>query len=292
MFEKFIEAIRVSSVDKDLLGLSERLRDVGINTFALSHFCKNEDKAKADVSKIGDILKVAKDCIDGIEKLDDIMEHIKYIREGMVRDMFAVRNSFPTYKPEVTKRICKFASSHNEDDAQEDSYKAEAGRLLAEFLGWDRLPDSIVNVEIYMSDDDERAVMSFGVKNKPTCIGISIPVEVDYSASWKFHKMTEEEDRLSICPMDKLVTLIPDIDLGISVGVGGKDCRTMRFGKVEDVRLAIDKVLDYDIRDHIDNIEDISDVKDADQFEVWRMRRAANARAKENQGNSEVRTCE
>lgn len=284
MFEKFIEAIGVSGVDEDLVGLSKRLRDAGVRTFALSHFCK--DKAKADVSKIGDILKVAKDYIDGIEKLDDIMEHIKYIREGMIRDMFAVRNSFPTYKPEVTKQICKFASPHNEDDAQKDSHKAEAGRLLRVFLGWDRLPESIVNVEIYMSDDDERVIMSFGVKNKPTRIGISIPVEVDYSECWEFQMMSDAIDGtcgLSDCSIERLTSLIPSIDLRISVGAGGKDCRTMQFGKVEDVRLAIDKVLDYDIRDHIDNIEDISDVKDADQFEVWRMRRAANARAKENE---------
>lgn len=275
MFKELEKALRFDGFYKELDDVGERIRRAGVKYNSLSRWCRDGNQ-KAPESKIGELQELAGKCVEGVGELDDIIRVFRSWRDNLARHVFQIRDAFPSFRPGVIDEMRKIA------DSDEDVVcRPRARELLAEFLGYDKLPDDFVCVGL--STEGSMVVASFGLKGKPTRIGIGIPVTVDYANSIRIQDMDDAELGFAGVKVGDLEKLVPLLVFEVSVGVGNHDCRSTKFRTVEEVKSAIEKMLDYDARKSIKEIDDVCEAKDADDFSDWRMRRFANRRAAENE---------
>lgn len=281
MFKELEKALRFDGFYKELDDVEERIRRAGVKYNSLSRW-RRDGNQKAPESNIGELQELARKCVEGVRELDDIIWVFRSWRDMLARNVFQIRNAFPSFMPGVVDKMRKIA-----DSDEEGVCCPRARKLLAEFLGYDKLPDDFVCVEL--STKDSMVVATFGLKGKPTRIGIWIPVAVDYANSIRIQDMNDDELGFAEVKVGDLEKLVPLIVLGVSVGIGNHDCRSSKFKTVEEVKSAIEKILDYDARNSIKEIDDVCEANDADDFSEWRMRRFANRRAAENSEDELVR---
>lgn len=271
MFSKLFDAIKMAHVDDAMLSMDEELRNIGVPYVSFSPFSKTT--RKADGSKTVEMIELSKKCLDGVDELDAMIASLYRMRGSLVHNILSIRNSFPTFNPEATERLCRLAET--KDDINMDTVRD----AFAEFLGYESLPDSIVNVSLRSKED--YVMVYFGIKGKPTNAGVAIPVAVDYSKSFYMQQL-DDENGLESFPKDKLERYLPYLNFGISVGVGKNDERSTDVKTIGDLKKAIEALFDYDVRSSIANIEDVSNATTAEQFDEWRMLRHANKCAMEN----------
>lgn len=274
MFKELEKSLRFDGFYKELYDVEERIHRAGVKYNSLSRWCRDGNQ-KAPESKIGELQELARKCVEGAGELDDIIRVFRHWRDDLARHVFQIRNAFQSFRPGVVEEMRKIADSDGDG-----ACRPRARELLAEFLGYDKLPDDFVCVEL--SAEDSMVVAKFGLKGKPTRIGIWIPAAVDYANSINIQDMNDDELGFAEVKVDDLEKLVPLLVFGVSVGVGSHDCRSAKFKTVEEVKSAIEKILDYDARNSIKEIDDVCEAKDADDFSEWRMRRFANRRAAEN----------
>lgn len=271
MFSKLFDAIEMAHIDGIILSVDEELKDIGVPYMSFSPFSKAT--RKADSSKTVEMIELSKKCLDGVDELDALIASLYSMRGSLVHDILSIRNSFPTFNPEATERLCRLAET--KDDIKMDTVRD----AFAEFLGYESLPDSIVNVSLRSRKD--YVIVDFGIKDKPTKVGVAIPVAVDYSKSFYMQQL-DDKNGLESFPKDKLEGYLPYLTFGISVGVGENDERSADVKTIGDLKKAIEALFDYDARSSIASIEDVSNATTAEQFNEWRMLRYANKRAMEN----------
>lgn len=282
MFKELEDALRFDKFYAELDDVGKRLRDAGIKYNSFSRWRWSKDKSeKLPESKIGELQEIARKCVDGAAELDRIIEGFKSLRDNLARHVFQIRDAFPSFNASVTKEMRDIAEKGK--DLPEDLRALVPDKTrsaLARFLGYDKLPDNIVDVDLFM--DESMVIASFGLKGKPTRMGIGIPVTVDYANNYHVNDLDDGPLQFAKVGVGELEKLIPLLVLEISVGASQEDYMSTTFKTVEDLKSAIEKMFDYDVRDSIKKIGDISEVKDADDFSAWRMRRSANRRAAEN----------
>lgn len=276
MFEDVKKMLFSKSVHEDLWSIVDRMKDVSVPRIGFSVFY--EDKKNTNtvpVSKIGEMVSISRDCIEGVKEIDSLIYDLKHMRGELVSNVLSIRHFFPTYNPDNTRNLV---------EAVKSTSVPEMRQALANFLGYDKLPDEIVNVGLSLNS--RMVIATFGVKGKPTRMGIGAPIDVDLCNDQDVRYMYDK-DMLDYYDVKSLEKEVPLLKFFISLGSGDGDERVAMVSSIEDLRNAIEKAMECDVRDDLDKIEDISDVKDADQFQTWRMLRRANANAAKNSGQDE-----
>lgn len=275
MFKELENALAFDKFYAELDDVGKRLHDAGIKYNSLSRWSKDKSE-KLPESKIGELQEIARKCVDGAAELDRIIEGFKSLRDNLARHVFQIRDAFPSFNVAVTNDMCMLAEADNAK-----TFNDSARSLLAKFLGYEKLPDGIVNVDLFMHGKSTLAA-SFGIRGKPTRVGITIPAAVDYAKDHRVQELMDAREGFSEVAVDDLRGLIPELVMEVSPGVGVGDCTATRFCTVQELKAAIDRLFCYDARNSIRKVEDIDNVRDADDFSQWRMLRAANRRAAEN----------
>lgn len=224
-------------------------------------------RAECDMKALSELIK---DAISGISDLDYLIEEIKMMRGWLVRRVFDMRQGFVPDKRVLINQIFEVVKN-NSDTSQ-------LYGIVASLLGYDKLPDRIINLRAIVDDDCSKVFLRFDVKESPNSFTIVIPKEVDLRFDAKFPTEDEEFDNYPVKPLKKYVDadILLFVNLGTYVKSDKKNikCVCESFDKL---RENIDKTLGIDIREHLKHVDDIDSVKTVDDFLAWRQLRIAQA---------------
>jgi hypothetical protein len=244
---------------------------------------KDERNQKVDEKDAVRLCWCIEDALEGVAKLDDLIEELKWIRGRLVESVLEMRNAYRCTG-------CRDAIMRLAELSKQESPCAESVRsAFAELLGFSKLPEQFVNVKAIQSSMDEYTCVTFGVANRPTTATVVIPVEIDYGRDYKIPNEIEELAQYSRGLLaDKAG---PHIKLFVSLGavshageycVNTTDDISCVCRSVQELRDKVEKVVGLDVIGEMKKIEDISDVKTVEDFSYWRGLRSARAAAERN----------
>lgn len=285
MYENMNDALKIIWMDEGRQKLREAMNEMNVRMIRRYPMFqdKEERNQKVDAKDAVRLCGVIEDALEGVAKLDDLIEELKWIRGGLVESVLEMRNAYRCTG-------CRDAIMRLSDLSKQESPCAESVRsAFAELLGLSELPEQFVNVKAIKSRMDEYTCVTFGVADRPTTATVVIPVEIDYGRDYEIPNEVEE---LAQYPRKLLADKAePHIKMFVSLGAvshAGEYCANTTDDiscvcrSVKELRDKVDKVVGLDVIGKMKKIEDIRDVKTVEDFSYWRGLRSARAAAEKN----------
>lgn len=290
MFDIQKEAIEGMLTCPELRSISDGIFDMGVKSIGKhSHFLdtdrgRNDDGNgfKVEEKDAVRLVQLLGKCIDGVRSIDDMLIELNYIRGRLVEDALRLRHAYrpAEFRAEIM-RLHQLASNWKEN---QKSHKKEVSDLLAKILGFDKMPEAAINFNLSNDSKHDSVVVSFDVKDKPTSIAVSLPVEVDYRDRCGI----PDYDGCEKYPVGSLLEKTPRIVLHMFLGavaesgefgVDTTDCIEVVCPDLETLSKKVEKAIRIDVRDKMKKVTSIAEVKTVEDFCYWRGLRAANASA-------------
>lgn len=283
MFDKMKEALDILYKDQGVWKLDKDIDEMDIpHINKYSHYFDKDEKRERRFVKPEDVERLISSVdegLDGIHKLEDLMEEIKWMRGRLVSQVLDLRNAYkPPVHSELFETLVKLAESK---DCKEGAIRT----ALAGILEWEDLPDQIVKLSVGWCSGCDAVYIRFGINGKPTTATIVLPVVVDYASEYKIPKDIEGQMDF---PVSSLEDRRPEILYVVTPGVYtetsdydtfNRDNFETRCKDLEDLKGKIINTIGYDVRDGLKKVNDIEDVISIDDFRNWRFLRAANRAA-------------
>ena len=285
MYDNVNDALEIIFADEGRRKLFDAMHEMNIRMIRRYPMFqdKEERNQKVDEKDAVRLCGCIEDALEGVAKLDELIDELKWIRGGLVESVLEMRNAYRcTGCRDAIMRLAEF--SKNESPCAESVRSA-----FAELLGFSKLPEQFVNVKAIQSSMDEYTCVTFGVANRPTTATVVIPVEIDYGRDYKIPNEIEDlaQDSRGLLS-DKAG---PHIKLFVSLGavshageycVNTTDDISCVCRSVKELRDKVEKVVGIDVIGKMKKIEDIRDVKTVEDFSYWRGLRSARAAAERN----------
>ena len=285
MYENMNEALKIVWMDEGRQKLREAMNEMNVRMIRRYPMFqdKEERNQKVDEKDAVRLCACIEDALEGVAKLDDLIEELKWIRGGLVESVLEMRNAYRCTG-------CRDAIMRLAELSKQKSPCAESVRsAFAELLGLSELPEQFVNVKAIESRMNEYTCVTFGVADRPTTATVVIPVEIDYGKDYKIPKEIEELAQYSRELLHDKAG--PNIKMFVSLGavshageycVNTTDDISCVCRSVQELRDKVDKVVGLDVIGKMKWIEDIRDVKTVEDFSYWRGLRSARAAAERN----------
>lgn len=285
MYENMNDALKIIWMDEGRQKLSDAMKEMNVRMIRrYPMFKDNEERnQKVDEKDAVRLCGCIEDALEGVAKLDDLIEELKWIRGGLVESVLEMRNAYRcTGCRDAIMRLAELSK-------QESPCSKSVRSAFAELLGFSELPEQFVNVKAIGSRMDEYTCVTFGVADRPTTATVVIPVEIDYGKDYKIPNEIEELAQYSRELLSDKAG--PHIKMFVSLGavshageycVNTTDDISCVCRSVQELRDKIDKVVGLDVIGKMKWIEDIRDVKTVEDFSYWRGLRSARAAAERN----------
>lgn len=285
MYDNMNDAMEVIFADEGRMKLRDAMHEMNVQMIRRYPMFqdKEERNQKVDEKDAVRLCGCIEDALEGVAKLDELIEELKWIRGGLVENVLEMRNAYRCTG-------CRDAIMRLAELSKQESPCAESVRsAFAELLGFSELPEQFVNVKAIRSRMDEYTCVTFGVAGRPTTATVVIPVEIDYGGDFRIPKEIDELAQYSRELLsDKAGTHIRMfVSLG-AVSHAGEYCVNTTDDiscvcrSVQELRDKVDKVVELDVIGKMKWIEDIRDVKTVEDFSYWRGLRSARAAAERN----------
>lgn len=285
MYENAREALNAICLDEGRQKLRDEMREMHVGMIRRYPFFQDKEERSQKVEE-KDAVRLCgciEDALEGVAKLDKLVEELKWIRGGLVESVLELRNAYRCTG-------CRDAIVRLAELSKQESPCAESVRsAFAELLGLSELPEQFVNVKAIRSNMDECICVTFGVADRPTTATVVIPVEIDY---WRDYNIPTEIEELAEYPRELLSDkACPHIKMSVSIGavsrageycVNTTDDVSCVCRSVQELINKVDKVVGLDVIGKMKKIEDIRDVKTVEDFAYWRGLRSARSAAARN----------
>lgn len=292
MFGKMNEALELLFKDDGVWKLDREMGSMEIpHVDRFFSYFDRKDKKERKFVKPEDVERMCaciREGLDGIRKIEDMIDELKWIRGSLVSHVLDMRNAYkPPRHAEHIETLRRMVDEKDADD--EDAIRA----VFAAILDMEKLPEQMVNLKAGWCHGCDSVYVRFGVSGKPTTATAIIPVVVDYSSEYKIPKDMDEQKEF---PLAELEDRKPEILYVVTPGVYTEVCdydtinrdnMETRCRDLDDLRGKIMNTLEYDVRESLKKVCDISEVKTVDDFRNWRFLRAANMASERN--STEVR---
>lgn len=233
------------------------------------------ERAIGDMDSLGALIK---DAIGGVKNLDALIEEAKWMRACLARRVFEMRHGFMPHKSALVNRLYGIATD------KEDSSCLD--KIVADILGYDKLPDRMINLSTGLSRDGNQVYIFFDVQDSPTSIIVVMPREVDFRMDRHVPDGEEELERITVDDLRDYV----DTDIHLIVNTGSMPkCGDYEVSSVDNIesccanfdqlRDKLEKAMDIDVRNRIKAVRDIDQVETLEDFAAWRQLRAADRTA-------------
>lgn len=285
MYENMNDALKIIWMDEGRQKIREEMNEMNVRMIRRYPMFqdKEERNQKVDEKDAVRLCGCIEDALEGVAKLDELIDELKCIRGGLVESVLEMRNAYRCTG-------CRDAIMRLAELSKQESPCAESVRsAFAELLGFSELPEQFVNVKAIESRMHEYTCVTFGVADMPTTATVVIPVEIDYGRDCKIPNEIEE---LAQYPRELLADKAePHIKMFVSLGavsrageycVNTTDDISCVCRSVHELREKVDKVVGLDVIGKMKKIEDIRDVKTVEDFSYWRGLRSARAAAERN----------
>lgn len=285
MYENMNDALKIIWMDEGRQKLREAMNEMNVRMIRRYPMFqdKEERNQKVDDKDAVRLCGCIEDALEGLAKLDELIDELKWIRGGLVESVLEMRNAYRCTG-------CRDAIMRLAELSKQESPCAESVRsAFAELLGFSELPEQFVNVKAIESRMDEYTCVTFGVADRPTTATVVIPVEIDYGRDYKIPSEIKE---LAQYPRELLADKAePNIKMFVSLGafsrageycVNTTDDISCVCRSVQELRDKVGKVVGLDVIGKMKKIEDIRDVKTVEDFSYWRGLRSARAAAERN----------
>lgn len=143
MYENMNDALEIIFADEGRRKLSDAMNEMGIRMIRRYPMFKDKDELnqKVDEKDAVRLCRCIEDALEGVAKLDDLIEELKWTRGGLVESVLEMRNAYRCTG-------CRDAIMRLAELSKQESPCAESVRsAFAELLGFSELPDQFVNVK-------------------------------------------------------------------------------------------------------------------------------------------------
>lgn len=290
-FEEFGPALQMMWNSAGIDNIHNGIQELGVSHMNRFQAFIDKQEGKKPVrkyvspDKTGKLAELIKDAIEGVRALDEVVEEIRFMRGGLIRDIVEMRNAYyPPERREIIARLKK-AATMEECKAKSQELRYDLAQLLGFDLDSPRMK-SIIDIRCGKCELEDAIYIHFAVLNRPTSAVIIIPVDVDYQDDWNVQKHDDEWDGVSIDWIEG--KMVPEMRFIILPGsaTDAHDYSVFPTGtmssacySMEELSDKVTKALEIDIRSYIMHLDDILNVSDVDDFAHWRATRAANAEA-------------
>lgn len=280
-------------MDEGMTSLRKAMAEMGVKGFGRGGLferieSRNVDKDEYKVCENDAVkcMECVKSAYEGLKRIDLLIEELEDSRGNLVHSFLKLRNAYRT--PEKRMEIKMIA----EADKYKDPEMAMNVRrqCFASILGYEELPDNIVNLDFDTCLGDAALRITFGVRDSPTSVMVLIPFELDLG-----ERHFPDGDEMSSVETARIGNLSKvDIELYVFTGTlpecGDYAINQMsnivaKCRSIEDLRDKVKTAMKVDARKVIKNVGSISEVKSVDDFVAWRATRAVNAAVKLNSGD-------
>lgn len=285
MYENINDALKIVWMDDGCQKLSDEMHEMNVRTIRRYPMIqdKEERSQKVDEKDAVRLCRCIEDALEGVAKLDDLIEELKWIRGSLVESVLEMRNAYRCTG-------CRDAIMRLAELSKQESPCAESVRsAFAELLGFSELPEQFVNVKAIGSSRDECICVTFGVADRPTTATVVMPVEIDYGRDYniptEIKELAEYPRKLlsdKACPHIKMFVSLGAVSHAGEYCVNTTDDVSCVCRSVQELRDKVDKVVGLDVIGKMKKIEDIRDVKTVEDFAYWRGLRSARSAAARN----------
>ena len=277
-------------MDEGMMSLRKAMCEMGVKGFGLGGLFESiesrnvgKDEYKVCENDAAKCMECLKSAYEGLKRIDLLIEELEESRGNLVHSFLKLRNAYRT--PEMRNEVNMIAEADKYDDPEK-----VRRQCFAAILGYEKIPDNIVNLDFDTCLEDSALRITFGVRDSPTSLMVLIPLELDLRE--RHLPDGDEMSSVETARMDNLSKV--DIELYVFTGTlpecGDYAINQMsnivaKCDSIEDLRAKVKKAMKVDARRLIKNVGSISDVKSVDDFVAWRATRAVNAAVKLNSGD-------
>lgn len=278
-------------MDEGMMSLRKAMGEMGVKGFGRGGLFESIESRKVDKDEYkvceNDAVKCmecVKSAYEGLKRIDLLIEELEESRGNLVHSFLKLRNAYRT--PEMREEVKMMAEADKYEDPE-----GVRRKCFAAILGYEKLPDNIVNMDFDTCLGDAAIRITFGVKDSPTSVMVLIPLELDLRE--RHFPDSDEMSSVETARMDNLSKV--DIELYVFTGtlpecgdyaINQMSNLVAKCDSIEDLRAKVKKAMKVDARRLIKNIGSISEVKSVDDFVAWRATRAVNAAVRQNSGEA------